>query len=313
MDIFRAIKKYNTWQRAVGRSPYTIKASRNVLKNLALFLKSIDIEKIEDITPDSLREYQEELCFRPSKWGGGQLKTRSQEFMLGIVRAFCRWLVMEEYLISDPARYIQLPKKPRPLPKDILEIKEVKKLIKEAEKEKTARGYRNRLILEMLYSTAMRRSELAFLKVADVDYHAGYIYIKEGKGRKDRVVPVGDSVCRLIEDYVLAVRQEFLKGEDDGYLFLNRWGKGMGPMAVYAVVKRYAHLAGIKKTVNTHTFRHTCATHMLREGAHVRHLQEMLGHKSLESTQVYTRVTITELKKVHSKYHPREMESQPPR
>ena len=102
------------------------------------------------------------------------------------------------------------------------------------------------------------------------------------------------------------VRPEFLQGKDTGPLILNRWGQKMDPNSIWAVVKRCAYLAGIRKTVSTHTFRHTCATHMLKNGAPVRHLQEMLGHESLESTQLYTRVTINDLKKIHAKYHPSE-------
>jgi integrase/recombinase XerD len=120
------------------------------------------------------------------------------------------------------------------------------------------------------------------------------------------VVPVSDPVCQLVQTYITGIRPSFVRNEDPGHLILNRWGKPMDPNGIWAVVKRCAHLAGIKKNVTPHTFRHTCATHMLKNGAPVRHIQEMLGHESLESTQLYTRVTINDLKAVHRRYHPRE-------
>jgi integrase/recombinase XerD len=170
---------------------------------------------------------------------------------------------------------------------------------------RTNRGYRNRIILELLYDTAIRRAEVANIRLSDLDLNAGYILI-HGKGDKDRVVPVSVRVCELVQNYILMVRSNFVSDEDPGYLILNRWGQKMDPNAVWAVVKRCANLAGIKKNTTTHTFRHTCATHMLKNGAPVRHLQEMLGHESLESTQIYTHVTINDLKQIHAKYHPSE-------
>ena len=166
-------------------------------------------------------------------------------------------------------------------------------------------GQRLGVILEILYDTAIRRSELAGIKINNLDLHAGFIHV-HGKGDKDRVVPVSDRVSRLIENYIVMVRPGYIQGKDTGHLVLNRWGEQMDPNAIWAVVKRCADLAGIRKNVSTHTFRHTCATHMLKNGAPVRHIQEMLGHESLESTQVYTRVTINDLKEIHAKYHPGE-------
>lgn len=120
-------------------------------------------------------------------------------------------------------------------------------------------------------------------------------------------MPLSRRVCELVQTYIIGVRPSFVQGDDQGFLILNRWGSRMDPNGIWAVVKRCAHLAGIKKNTTTHTFRHTCATHMLKNGAPVRHLQEMLGHESLESTQIYTHVTINDLKQVHARYHPSEI------
>jgi integrase/recombinase XerD len=221
-----------------------------------------------------------------------------------VVKSFTRFLKAKDYLLHDPGEAIKLPRKPKRLPKVILNSNEVKKLI-EAPDIRTNRGYRNRIMLEILYDTAIRRSELASLKVADFDLENGYAKV-EGKGNKDRVVPVSKRVCELVRNYMLAVRPSFLNGNDSGYLIVNRFGNKMDANGVWAVVKRCTNLAHLKKNVSTHTFRHTCATHMLKNGAPIRHLQEMLGHESLESTQIYTKVTINDLKEIHAKYHPSE-------
>jgi integrase/recombinase XerD len=223
---------------------------------------------------------------------------------LSTVKGFTRFLKAQDYLVNDPAEAIRLPKQPKRLPRVILTSSEVKKLLAACDM-RSNNGYRNRIIIEILYDTAIRRAEVANIRLADFDLNAGYILI-HGKGDKQRVVPVSQRVCELVQNYVLMIRPKFTTDDDPGYLILNRWGRKMNENGIWAVVKRCAKLSGIKKNVTTHTFRHTCATHMLKNGAPVRHIQEMLGHESLESTQIYTRVTINDLKQIHAKFHPSE-------
>lgn len=118
------------------------------------------------------------------------------------------------------------------------------------------------------------------------------------------MVPVSRRVCELVNNYLIMVRPQIVKGKDSGYFILNRFGKPIGPNGVWCIVKRYGKQSYVQKNVSTHTFRHTCATHMMKNGAPVRHIQELLGNESLKSTQIYTRVTINDLKKVHKKFHP---------
>jgi len=303
MKIKDVIPLYLKHLQTLGRSYYTIKGAKSALRNLSSFLEEERISTIEELSLDILEEYQEDLSFRfTSK--GAMLSLRTQGQILGVVKSFTRFLKDRDYLIHDPGAKLKLPGKPRRLPKVILAPTEVKKLI-EAPDTRTNRGYRNRIILEILYDTAIRRAELAGLKVADLDLEGGYIKV-QGKGNKDRVVPISKRVCELVRNYVLMVRPSFLHGDDPGYLILNRFGHKMDANGIWAVVKRCTKQANLKKNVSTHTFRHTCATHMLKNGAPIRHLQEMLGHESLESTQIYTRVTINDLKEIHSKYHPSE-------
>jgi integrase/recombinase XerD len=142
---------------------------------------------------------------------------------------------------------------------------------------------------------------VANIRLSDLDLSAGFIRI-HGKGDKDRVVPVSYRVCELIQKYLLFVRPAFVKENDSGHLILNRSGRAMAANGIYIIVKHYGRR--IKKKVTTHSLRHTCATHMLKNGAPVRHIQELLGHESLESTQIYTHVTINDLKQVHERFHP---------
>ena len=303
MTIRELIPIYLKHLKTLGRSYYTIRGAKYGLADLAKFLEEEKAPCLEDLTSDILYEYQQELAFRLTA-KGRLLSLRTQGQSLGVVKAFTRFLKQKDYLVRDPGEAIKLPKKPKRLPKVILSGNEIQKLM-DAPNIRTNKGYRNRIILEILYDTAIRRSELSGIKINHLDLNAGFIHI-HGKGDKDRVVPLSKRVCRLVENYNIMVRPEFLQGKDTGHLILNRWGQKMDPNSIWAVVKRCAYLAGIRKTVSTHTFRHTCATHMLRNGAPVRHLQEMLGHESLESTQLYTRVTINDLKKIHAKYHPSE-------
>ncbi len=301
MQTRMMIPVYLSHLKTLGRSAHTIRGARYNLRRFVRFLEAEHAADIEDLSADVIREYQQELCFCLTA-GGKPLALRTQAQMLGVMRGFTRFLKEEDYLASDPAAALRLPKKPRRLPRAILNPAEVKKLL-EAPDMRTHRGYRNRVILELLYDTAIRRAEVAAIRLHDLDLAAGYIRIT-GKGDKERVVPVSRRVCALVSDYIDCVRSWFVRGDDPGYLILNRWGGRMNPNGVWAVVKRCVAISGIKKRISTHTFRHTCATHMLKNGAPTRHLQEMLGHESLESTQIYTLVTINDLKAIHAQYHP---------
>jgi integrase/recombinase XerD len=304
MKINTLIAEYLRYLKALGRSPYTIRGARFVLADFVRFLEGEKITRIDQLSHEVMLEYQQEQAFRQSA-KGSLLSLRTQEKRLSTAKGFTRFLKQHDYLVSDPGERIRLPKQPKLLPRVILSADEIKKLL-DAPDMRTNNGYRNRIVLEILYDTAIRRLELAGVKIEHLDLVHGYVLIKNGKGDKDRVVPLSDRVCKLIRTYIIGVRPEYVFENDSGYLILNRWGGQMNPNGIWQIVKRCAVLAKIKKNVTTHTFRHTCATHMLKNGAPVRHLQEMLGHESLESTQIYTRVTINDLKKIHAKYHPSE-------
>jgi integrase/recombinase XerD len=308
MLLTDAVRQYLNAMMATGRSPHTVRGAKSAFKALVAFLGSVGVETIEQVTHDALLRYREEISWHMTD-KGTPLTARSQSELLGHVRAFCRWMVAQDWLVSDPSKRIPNPRKPQQLPKAILDEAEVQRILAQPDLH-TASGYRDRVILEVLYSSAIRREEAANLQLQDVDTEHGFLIVRGGKNRKDRAVPIGANVCALLQTYIAGVRADWPGADRDRHLFLNRFGAGMGPNAVWHVVRKYVQTAGIGRAVSTHTFRHSCATHMLRAGAPIRHLQEMLGHASVETTQVYTRLTITDLKAVHRRFHPRERDGE---
>ncbi len=303
MKIKELIPVYLRYLKTIGRSPFTIRNIRYGLNHFEAFMESEKCFDTSDLTTETVEAYQEEIAFTLTS-KGTLLSLATQIQMICNVKGFTEYLRDNDYLYQDPGAKIKPPRQPKSLPKVILDEKEIQQLMN-APDMRTNRGYRNRIILEILYDTAIRRLEMSRIKLSDLDLEAGYIRII-GKGNKERVVPLSNRVCKLIKNYLLFVRYAFLQEEDDGHLVLNRWGQRMQPGSIANAVKRCVHLSKIKKKVSTHSLRHSCATHMLRNGAPLRHIQEMLGHESLKSTQIYTRVTINDLKKIHAKYHPGE-------
>ena len=303
MKIRKLIPKYLAELKTLNRSPITIQKTKYNLLTLAKFLDEEKVYGVEQLRRETLEEYQQDLSFRLTA-KGTLLAIRTQEKHLCCAKGFTKFLYENDFLVSDPGAKIKLPKQPKRLPKVILNNNEIKRMFKSSQKQSN-QGYRDRITIEMLYDTGIRCAELTKIKTYDLDLENGYIHIR-GKGNKDRVVPLSKRVCRLVRDYLLIVRPAFVQGKDEGFFILNRFGGKMSTNGIYFTVKRCAKGAGIKKNVSPHTFRHTCATHMLQNGAPIRHIQELLGHESLESTMIYTKVTINDLKAIHAKYHPSE-------
>jgi len=303
MDVTALIPEHLKHLQARGFSAHSVVNAKGILRHFAAFLHQEGITAIEQLTLEVIEEYQQEIAFAFTA-KGKPLAVRTQEKRLCTIKGFTRFLKEHDYLVHDPGALLKLPKKPKLLPRSILNEPDVKKLIA-APDSHTNRGYRNRVILELLYDTGIRRAEIADIRLPDIDLDGGFVLVR-GKGNKERVVPVSAKVCGLLRNYILAVRPCFLKGDDTGCLIMNRWGDKMHGQGIWEIVRSCAGLSKLKTRVTPHTLRHTCATHMLRNGAPVRHIQEMLGHESLETTQIYTHVTINDLKEVHSKYHPSE-------
>ncbi|MGH3089119.1 MAG: tyrosine-type recombinase/integrase [Rubrobacteraceae bacterium] len=263
-----------------------------------------DLDWLGQVTPDTLSSYQVALVSFERK-DGSRLASATQHLRLTAVKAFFRYLAESGHLLTNPATQLSLPRRRRSLPQALLSPKEAARLI-EATETKTPLGLRDRAILEVLYASGIRNAELRALCLSDFDPEAGTLTIRAGKGNKDRVVPLGPLASAVLSDYIAQSRPVLLGQKRDVTLFLSKRGRPIHSVNLAGLVAKAARRAGIGKPIRPHRLRHACATHMLKGGADIRHIQKMLGHASLASTQIYTHVEISDLKAVHRKFHPRE-------
>ena len=271
------------------------------------FLKTRDESGLTGVTADTLHKYQMHLFTLVGK-RNRPLSLGSQMHSLVSVRSFFQWLTKRGHLLADPSKAVALPKQKDPLPRGVMTQREVEKILSLPDVDRPL-GLRDRAMLELLYSSGVRSSELRGLKVLDVNTADREVRIRSGKGGRDRVVPLGEVAGKYIDLYLQESRPKILRWkEDPGYLFLGRLGRKLDAASLNQdIIQRYARRAGIKTHVTTHGFRHTCATHLLKGRANIRHIQTLLGHKSLVSTQVYTRVEVGDLKRELKRCHPREI------
>ncbi|MCM2357359.1 MAG: site-specific tyrosine recombinase XerD [Geobacteraceae bacterium] len=227
---------------------------------------------------------------------------RSRARALSAVRMFHRFLMIENYCDLNPTSIIEAPKAPQKLP-SILTAREVERLLA-APAGADDGAVRDRAMLELLYATGLRVSELVALRVRDVNLDAGYL-LTMGKGSKERLVPIGESARAALAEYAASARPAALRGGECDCLFLSRLGGGMSRQAFWNIIKKRAGEAGIVKNISPHTLRHSFATHLLENGADLRSVQLMLGHADLSTTQIYTHVTRERLKRLHEEFHPR--------
>ncbi|WP_088340840.1 site-specific tyrosine recombinase XerD [Robiginitalea sediminis] len=234
---------------------------------------------------------------------GGQLQARSQARVISGLRGFFAYLVFEGYREDNPMDWIESPRISRKLP-DTLSVKDIDRIIGAIDRSKPE-GERNRAILETLYGCGLRVSELLDLRLSDLFFDEGFIKVT-GKGSKQRFVPIGRHNIRCLELYLKEIRPRWqpVKGSED-LVFLNRNGRRLSRAMVFAVVKDLAARSGIGKRVSPHTFRHSFATHLLENGADIRAIQQMLGHESITTTEVYMHVDRSHLTQVVEQFHPR--------
>ncbi len=277
--------------------------SENSIANYAL-----DIRKLENwlaehkvthspITIDE--ETMQQFVYDIAK----EVNARSQSRIISGLRGFFAYLVFEDLRKDNPMELIESPKTGRKLP-DTLSTSEIDQLVEAIDLSKP-QGERNRAILEVLYGCGLRVSELIGLKISDLFFDEGFIKVT-GKGDKQRFVPIGDHTIRYIELYRREVRiHQPVQPEAVDTLFLNRRGKALTRAMIFTIVKQLAETAGIRKKISPHTFRHSFATHLLENGADLRAIQQMLGHESITTTEVYTHIDKRHLTEVINKFHPR--------
>jgi len=221
---------------------------------------------------------------------------------LAAIRGFHKYLIIDGLAQHDPTTNLETPRGWKRLPKT-LSAADVEALLKQPDNSNRI-SVRDRAMLELLYATGLRVSELIGLRVQNVNLERGFLLVM-GKGSKERVVPMGDAAIRAIEEYLSDARQSLLQGKESELLFISQQRKGMTRQTFWERIKLYAIKAGIPQNVSPHTLRHSFATHLLDNGADLRSVQAMLGHSDVSTTQIYTHVSRERLKRIHEKYHPR--------
>lgn len=282
-----------------GLSQNTIVSYERDLKSYSLYLtETLHVTDWNHVTRIHIIQYLKHL-----KDSGKSGKTSARH--LASIRSFHQFLLREKVTDKDPSVHIETQKTERALPK-VLALNEVERLL-DTPKLTSPFGYRDKAMLELLYATGIRVSEMIELKTADVHLSMGFIRCF-GKGRKERIVPIGEAAASAIEEYMTKARGKLLKNNVSDALFLNHHGKQISRQGFWKNLKKIALEAGIKKELTPHTLRHSFATHLLENGADLRAVQEMLGHADISTTQIYTHVTKTRLKDVYKQFHPRALE-----
>jgi integrase/recombinase XerD len=272
------------------------------LRDFILWCDTRGLTRPHEVTKPIIETYQRYLFYYRKK-NGEALSFVSQRSKLSPVKGYFKWLTRQNHLLYNPASEIEMPRLPRRLPKHVLTIGEVEAVMGQVDTADLL-GVRDRAVLEVLYSTGMRRMELANLKVPDIDLERGTVLIRQGKGRKDRIVPIGERAIDWIGKYLSQVRLHLVVGRDDLTLFLTRTGEAFNLCWLSNTIARYVDKANLGKRGSCHLFRHTMATLMLENGADIRFIQAILGHEELSTTQIYTQVAIRVLKDVHAATHP---------
>ncbi|WP_299156766.1 site-specific tyrosine recombinase XerD [uncultured Christiangramia sp.] len=292
-----ALKDYTNYLKLErGLSDNSISNYQLDVRKLQKFLNVNEIE----VSPGQIsEEIIQKFIYNVSS----SLNARSQSRLISGLRSFFDYLVFENYREQNPLELIESPKTGRKLP-DIISTEEVDRIIQAIDLGKTE-GERNRAIIETLYGCGLRVSELTELKLSDLFFDEGFIKIT-GKGNKQRFVPISEYTIKYITLYKDEVRpHQPIKDEYSDTLFLNRRGRQLTRAMIFTIVRKLTEEAGIKKKVSPHTFRHSFATHLLENGADLRAIQQMLGHESITTTEVYVHLNRTHLREVMESFHPR--------
>lgn len=282
-------------------SQSTLIRRENGLRRFIGWCDERGLNEPQSITKPILESYQRYLYYYRQE-NGEPLSPTTRARYLTNIKQFFKWLTQENYLLYNPASELILPKTTASLPM-VLTEEEVEKLLQQPDIH-TPYGLRDRAILELFYSVGLRRTELCNLEVSDLSLSRMTVFIKEGKGGKDRLLPVGERAITWLSKYLNDVRQELLLNVNEPTLFLNDYGEPFRDSKLGDKVKRYMKNAGIHAPGSCHLLRHAMATHMLENGAELRFIQAMLGHADYRATQVYTHVSIRKLQEIHAATHP---------
>ena len=301
-DLQRYMQAYLSALAVRNYSPETIEGRRSSLESFIDWCQERALLRAESISKRILESYQRAL-HRYRKANGKPLGYSSQRGHMTALRDYFKWLCRNDHIPFNPASELELPRPEKRLPEEPLSIRQVEAVLSQPDLADPL-GLRDRAILEILYSSGIRRSELTRLQLCDVNAERQTLQVRKGKGKKDRVVPIGCRALQWLQRYLDDVRPQLQLSLKESHLFLSSYGEAFNPDVLSRKVAQYIRQADIGRGGSCHLFRHTCATHMLENGADIRFIQQLLGHEKLETTQIYTEVSIRQLQEVHARTHP---------
>lgn len=284
--LLRDYRNYLKIERTMSRNTVASYCS-----DMEMFLAAVPVE-VKDVSPSDIEDYLQ---------GRTGISKRSQARILSSLRSFFSWLVIEGVIMDNPCDKVDSPKLGRFLP-DVLSVEEVSAIMDSVDVS-TWQGKRDRAILEVLYGCGLRVSEAVELKISCLYFDEGFIRII-GKGNKERLVPAGEMAADAVNEY-LEHRPSPYDAKSDDLVFLNRFGRSLSRQSMFKIIKKQALIADVRKEISPHTFRHSFATHLVENGADLRLVQEMLGHESLTTTEIYTHVDSTTWQREVLAHHPR--------
>jgi integrase/recombinase XerD len=301
--------EYLEWLRIHNRTEDAVQSRAYELKVFLCWSEERSLTLPAQITRSILESYQRFL-WNYRKKNGNPLGLTTQSSRLNGIKQFFSWLCRQRVLEANPASELELPKPGKRLPVEALTISETETVLSTPDISDPL-GIRDRAMLELFYSTGIRRMELTNLHIEDLNMEKKLLQIRQGKGQKDRVVPVGTRALMWLEKYLDDTRPLLALSSDERGFFLTGYGTPFNSDVLSRLVAEYIQKAQIGKRGSCHLFRHTCATHLLEGGADIRYIQQLLGHEKLETTAIYTEVSIIQLQAVHTRCHPAERNETP--
>lgn len=302
--------RFSEWQRIKHYAERTVLDRHKCLVLFLDWAEARSLERPHQITLPILERYAQHL-HHYRKRNGQPLNVRTQHGRLLAIRALFKYLTKQKVVLYNPAAELELPRTGTRIPRAVLTATETAQILAQPDVSELL-GLRDRAILEVLYSSGIRRAELVNLAIYDLDYERGTLLVRAGKGDKDRMVAIGERALAWVDKYLTHARPDLLVPPDDHTLFLSGRGAALKHDYLSQIVSRYVDAANIGKRGACHALRHAMATQMHDNGADIRHLQAQLGHAELSTTAIYTQVSIRKLKEVHDKTHPAEMKPDTP-
>ena len=299
----KELADYKVYMMTSGYADRTIKSYVGYIQEFYRYMVEKSIEKLSEVTPETATQYHIFLAMdRPGK---KKLFLKTQNMKMIAIIMFFRFLVREKHYLYDPTSHIMVKDPPRRRVREVMTEREMVRILNAPDPE-SALGLRNKALIELYYSCGIRNTESRLLLVKDVDLPNRLVRIRYPKGGGDDAVPIGRVAALYLGEYINNARPKLVKNDLEETLFLSKNGKVLDPGMPAHIVQKYARIAKIKRKTDAHSMRHTCGTHLYDNGADIRCIQELLRHKSLDTTQIYVDVKASKLRKVLEKTHPRE-------